>query len=94
MSRCTYCVVVARCHSSVPYGIFPVCAASVSGPGSFCAFCVWRRSREVCLLSGASCLGLVCGRVQGRRVGVGGDGYRLWGATLMPDFWGTGAILL
>ena len=48
----------------------------------------------MCLLSGALCLGLVCGRVQGRRVGVGGDGYKLWGATLLPDFLGDGCYLI
>jgi len=34
---------------------------------------VWRWSRGVRVLFGALCLGLVCGRVQGRWVGVGGD---------------------
>jgi hypothetical protein len=40
------------------------------------------------VLSGALCLGLVCGRVQGRWVGVGGDGYKSWEAMLLPDFGG------
>jgi len=46
------------------------------------------------VLFGALCLGLVCGRVQGRRVGDGGDRLESCGRPCYCKFWGDGSHLI